>query len=108
MARSLGINLRDVSGSGPDGRVLIDDLGAFVRSWQTSVRRRNRTVGEHGLGEPGQRIPLQGLRRSIAEHMVAAKKTIPHYSYIDECDVSELVALRNESETPALCAEASS
>ena len=52
------------------------------------------------LGTPGQRIKLQGVRRSIADHMVASKKTIPHYSYIDECDVSELVALRNELKRP--------
>ena len=36
----------------------------------------------------------------IAEHMVVSKKTIPHYSYIDECDVSEMVALRNELKRP--------
>ena len=54
------------------------------------------------FGTPGQRIKLHGVRRSIAEHMVMSKKTIPHYSYIDECNVTELVALRNELQTPAL------
>src|SRR5262249_6775063 len=47
------------------------------------------------LGKPGTVIKLQGVRRKIAEHMVLAKKSIPHYSYVDECDVSELVRLRD-------------
>src|ERR1051326_1683267 len=46
------------------------------------------------LGRPGTRMKLHGLRRLIAEHMVRAKHTIPHYSYVDECDVTELVRLR--------------
>src|SRR5436309_935411 len=45
-------------------------------------------------GKPGSRIPLRGVRRVIAEHMVHAKQTIPHYTYVDECDVTELVRLR--------------
>src|SRR5581483_4205108 len=45
-------------------------------------------------GRPGTRIKLQGLRRRIAEHMTLSKKTIPDYSYVDECEVTELVRLR--------------
>src|SRR5439155_137205 len=45
-------------------------------------------------GKPGTRIKLQGVRRAIAEHMVRAKQTIPHYTYVDECDVTDLVRLR--------------
>jgi pyruvate dehydrogenase E2 component (dihydrolipoamide acetyltransferase)/2-oxoisovalerate dehydrogenase E2 component (dihydrolipoyl transacylase) len=40
-------------------------------------------------------MKLQGLRRKIAEHLVDAKKRIPHYSYVDECDVTDLVRLRH-------------
>ncbi len=39
-------------------------------------------------------MKLQGVRRKIAEHLVLAKRTIPHYSYVDECDVTEVVRLR--------------
>jgi pyruvate dehydrogenase E2 component (dihydrolipoamide acetyltransferase)/2-oxoisovalerate dehydrogenase E2 component (dihydrolipoyl transacylase) len=46
-------------------------------------------------GKPGTRVKLVGLRRRIAEHMVQAKRTIPHYSYVDEADVTELVRLRS-------------
>ncbi len=100
MALSLGIDLADVPGSGPSGRVLIDDLGAFVRRGEAAEKKRPQRATAMDLGTPGQRIKLQGVRRAIADHMVAAKKTIPHYSYIDECDVSELVALRNELKRP--------
>ncbi|MCU0962565.1 MAG: 2-oxo acid dehydrogenase subunit E2 [Pirellulaceae bacterium] len=103
LAKALGIDLREVPASGPAGRVLIDDLGAFLRTWQqpppgASTRPRRGAAAD--LGVPGQRIKLVGLRRAIARHMVTAKQTIPHYSYIDECNVTELVALRNELKRP--------
>src|SRR5262245_18104038 len=47
------------------------------------------------LGTPGTRMKLTGIRRKIAEHMVLAKRTIPDYSYVYECDVTELVKLRD-------------
>ena len=43
------------------------------------------------FGVAGTRVKLVGLRRRIAEHMVESKKHIPHYSYIDECDFSDVV-----------------
>jgi pyruvate dehydrogenase E2 component (dihydrolipoamide acetyltransferase)/2-oxoisovalerate dehydrogenase E2 component (dihydrolipoyl transacylase) len=46
-------------------------------------------------GRPGTRIRLLGLRRKIAEHMERSTRTIPHYGYVDECDVTELVRLRD-------------
>ena len=46
------------------------------------------------FGKPGTRIKFQGLRRKIAERMVESKRTIPHYGYVDECNVTELVRLR--------------
>jgi pyruvate dehydrogenase E2 component (dihydrolipoamide acetyltransferase)/2-oxoisovalerate dehydrogenase E2 component (dihydrolipoyl transacylase) len=51
-------------------------------------------VARPDYGTPGTRIKLQGLRRKIAENMVLSKSTIPHYGYVDECDVTELVRLR--------------
>lgn len=103
LAHSLNIDLRDVPASGPGGRVLLDDLSTFLRTSDerdaVAVRPSHR-AGAAMLGTPGQRVKLHGVRRSIAEHMVNSKKTIPHYSYIDECDVTELVALRNERKRP--------
>jgi 2-oxoisovalerate dehydrogenase E2 component (dihydrolipoyl transacylase) len=93
MARKLGIDLAKVTGSGPGGRVVIQDLLSHVRP--ASVAEIQRTSAPQlDFGKPGTRVKLHGIRRKIAEHMVLAKKTIPHYSYVDECEVTELVRLR--------------
>ena len=89
MARKLGIDLARIRGSGPAGRILIDDLVPLV-----SQAAKVPKVSTASLSADGKRIPFTGLRRKIAEHMVASKQTIPHYSHIDECDVTELVKLR--------------
>jgi pyruvate dehydrogenase E2 component (dihydrolipoamide acetyltransferase)/2-oxoisovalerate dehydrogenase E2 component (dihydrolipoyl transacylase) len=95
MARKLGIDLGQVRGTGPEGRILIGDLTERLTA-QTDVPSAHvPSVAERpDFGKPGTRIKLQGVRRKVAEHMVLAKKTIPHYSYMDECDVTELVRLR--------------
>ncbi len=95
MARKLGVDLTTLSGSGPEGRVLIDDLSRTLRRTET---REDKPAGKptpaFDLGRPGTRVKLVGMRRRIAEHLVHSKHTIPHYSYIDECDVTDLVKLR--------------
>jgi pyruvate dehydrogenase E2 component (dihydrolipoamide acetyltransferase)/2-oxoisovalerate dehydrogenase E2 component (dihydrolipoyl transacylase) len=93
MARKLGIDLTLVRGSGPEGRILIEDLGHAVSA---AGKRHVPAEERKEFGIPGTRIKLQGLRRKIAERMVHSKHTIPHYSYVDECDVSELVRLRED------------
>jgi len=94
MARKLGIDLAGIDGSGPQGRILVEDL---TRHLPSGVRERpaERDTPRFDYGTPGTRIKLAGVRRKIADHMVAAKRTIPHYSYVEECDVSELVRLRD-------------
>lgn len=95
LARKLSVDLGRVRGSGPGGRVLLDDLLQFL---QPSDRRDSLKKEDAGpkldLGTPGTRTKLVGLRRKIAEHMVASKRAIPHYSYIDECDLTDLVRMR--------------
>jgi pyruvate dehydrogenase E2 component (dihydrolipoamide acetyltransferase)/2-oxoisovalerate dehydrogenase E2 component (dihydrolipoyl transacylase) len=95
LARKLGIDLGTVHGSGPEGRVLLEDLAPRIQA--TAPAAAEAPVD---YGKPGTRIKMQGLRRSIAQHMVLAKRTIPHYSYIDECDVTELVRLRDSLRDP--------
>ncbi len=95
MARKLGVDLTSLRGSGPDGRIILDDLTQELRhraGEETPKPRRAEPVQD--FGKPGTRIPLQGLRKRIAEHMVQATRTIPHYGYVDECEVTELVRLR--------------
>lgn len=97
MARRLGIDLRQVTGSGPGGRILIEDLGRNMPAAdraETQPRVDPLAELRPALGQAGTRIALRGVRRAIAERMVHAKHTAPHYSYVDECDVTEMVRLR--------------
>jgi pyruvate dehydrogenase E2 component (dihydrolipoamide acetyltransferase)/2-oxoisovalerate dehydrogenase E2 component (dihydrolipoyl transacylase) len=96
MARKLGIDLAAVHGSGPQGRILVDDLTRLVRTAPAAAPEEKPQPAEPrpDYGRPGTRVKLHGLRRRIAERMVQAKTTIPHYSYVDECDVTDLVRLR--------------
>jgi pyruvate dehydrogenase E2 component (dihydrolipoamide acetyltransferase)/2-oxoisovalerate dehydrogenase E2 component (dihydrolipoyl transacylase) len=92
LARKLGLDLTTITGTGPEGRILREDLTRRAAPVAEAPARKQPAGADHG--RPGTRIKLQGLRRRIAEHMVRAKQTIPHYSYVDECDVTELVRLR--------------
>jgi 2-oxoisovalerate dehydrogenase E2 component (dihydrolipoyl transacylase) len=92
MARKLGIDLSGIPGSGPGGRILLEDLTSRLAA-PTAPAARPEAVADYG--KPGTRIKMQGLRRTIAQRMVQSKRTIPHYSYVDECDVTDLVRLRN-------------
>ena len=89
-AREAGIDLRQVAGSGPAGRITHEDLDAFVARGAAPViagRTRNTAVEE---------IKVVGLRRRIAEKMALAKSRIPHITYVEEVDVTELEALRTK------------
>jgi pyruvate dehydrogenase E2 component (dihydrolipoamide acetyltransferase)/2-oxoisovalerate dehydrogenase E2 component (dihydrolipoyl transacylase) len=93
MARKLGIDLGGIRGTGPEGRVLIEDLAPLVAPAEPNERLRPAEP-RPDYGTPGTRIKFQGVRRRIAEQMERSKKTIPDYSYVDECDVTDLVKMR--------------
>ncbi|WP_288378840.1 dihydrolipoamide acetyltransferase family protein [uncultured Massilia sp.] len=94
-AWDLGIELQFVHGSGPAGRITHADLDAHVsghRSSNGAARgdsRYARREGEHAA-------PVIGLRRKIAEKMQQAKRQIPHFTYVEEVDVTELEQLRTQ------------
>ena len=97
MARKLGVDLARIRGSGPGGRVLIDDLAGALRPAEANgmpAAKPARPAVDYG--RPGTRTKLVGLRRKIAEHMVEAKRAIPHYAYVDECDLTDLVRMRGQ------------
>ena len=99
MARKLSIDLTQVRGSGPGGRILIDDLTTLINRIPAEKQAKKEPL-VLDFGRPGTRVRLQGLRRKIAEHLVDAMRRIPHYSYIDECDISEMVKLRTALREP--------
>jgi 2-oxoisovalerate dehydrogenase E2 component (dihydrolipoyl transacylase) len=94
-AWDLGIELQFVHGSGPAGRITHADLDAHVAGRRGGLQagsRDNRYAkleGEHA-------VPVIGLRRKIAEKMQEAKRNIPHFTYVEEVDVTELEALRTQ------------
>lgn len=100
MARQLGIDLTQIRGSGPGGRILIADLKAAIPPAGPPAARPAATRPLPDFGRPGTRIKLQGVRRRIAEHMVLSKRTIPHFGYVDEADVTQLVRLRESLKDP--------
>jgi pyruvate dehydrogenase E2 component (dihydrolipoamide acetyltransferase)/2-oxoisovalerate dehydrogenase E2 component (dihydrolipoyl transacylase) len=96
MARKLGVNLEQIQGSGPDGRILIEDLTSRIKTAEPESDLRPRPSPRllQDFGKPGTRMKLQGVRRKMAENMARAKQVIPHSTYVEECDVTELVRLR--------------
>ena len=93
-AKELGIDLADVQGSGPEGRITHDDLdahGSRGRSLRFNVPA-SRAPGTPRTGE--EQVAVIGLRRKIAEKMQESKRRIPHFAYVEEVDVTALEALR--------------
>ncbi len=91
-AWDLGIELQYVAGSGPAGRITHADLDAHVagRGRAASMDARYAEL------EGEEAVPVIGLRRKIAEKMQLAKRQIPHFTYVEEVDVTELEALRGQ------------
>ena len=86
-AKDLGIDLAQVKAA-EDGRLRHADLDAFLAY---NAGSGFRAAGKRGAD---QTIKVIGLRRRIAENMAASKRNIPHFSYVEECDVTALEELR--------------
>jgi 2-oxoisovalerate dehydrogenase E2 component (dihydrolipoyl transacylase) len=94
-AHDLGVQLQFVTGSGPAGRIEHGDLDAYVASGGKGARAPASGGGSsYAQREGGQEIKIIGLRRRIAEKMQEAKRKIPHITYVEEVDATELEALR--------------
>jgi 2-oxoisovalerate dehydrogenase E2 component (dihydrolipoyl transacylase) len=112
-AREAGIDLSTIAGSGPGGRILRGDLlaadgraaarqptgpGAGSRdvsaAWAAPETSRPTSSGAPSALPETTEIKVIGVRRVIAERMSEAKRTIPHFAYVEEVDVTELESLR--------------
>ena len=88
-AREAGVDLSQVPGTGPAGRISHDDLDSFI-----SGGGRLAAV-QSGVKMTGvEEVPVIGLRRKIAEKMSISKRNAAHFSYFEEVDVTELESLR--------------
>ncbi len=86
-ARDLGIDLAEVKPA-EDGRVRHGDLDAFL------AYNAGSGFGVAGKARADEAIKVIGLRKRIAQNMAAAKRHIPHFTYVEECDVTDLEELR--------------
>ncbi len=115
-AREIGVDLRQVPPTGPAGRVTREDVehfasGAVAAAPQSSSSVDQSAVTLRPAPKPGgqaparrpppraptgaeERIPIRGMRRRIYENMSRSMHTAAHFTYVDECDVTALRALR--------------
>lgn len=91
-AWDLGVELRFVQGSGPAGRILHEDLDAWLQGQGAASSARGGSAYVERNDEDA--VPVIGLRRKIAQKMAESKRRIPHFSYVEEIDVTELEDLR--------------
>ncbi|WP_372619173.1 dihydrolipoamide acetyltransferase family protein [Falsiroseomonas sp.] len=86
-AREAGVDLRQLRGSGPAGRVLHEDLEAFLRGGAATRATPSRR-------DDIEEVRITGLRRRIAQRMAEATRRVAHFSYVEELDVTTLEELR--------------
>ena len=122
LARELGVDIAEVQGSGPAGRVTDEDVRAFAEGGAPAAAPADETREAEAAparptqpsetGEPvstmpsapdrprvrgeqqEDRVSLRGMRRRISDHMREAKDTAAHFTYVDEIDVTDLVGVR--------------
>ena len=109
LAKDLGININKVIGTGPNGRVMKEDIYKFNEELQTKDIQHPKVVQERAkspnlpVSEPIvvsddriERIPLTRIRKTISDRMTQSRFTIPHTTAMDEIDVSKLVEFRRK------------
>ncbi|WP_460949528.1 dihydrolipoamide acetyltransferase family protein [Pseudomonas marginalis] len=90
-ALDAGIQLRLVQGSGPAGRILHEDLDAYLQQRPTQTQT---TANPYAERNDEEQIPVIGMRRKIAQRMQDATRRAAHFSYVEEIDVTALDELR--------------
>jgi pyruvate dehydrogenase E2 component (dihydrolipoamide acetyltransferase) len=92
LAQELGVDLASLEGTGPQGRILEADVHRAAMSGGLSQGQSP----DRELGPEGRRVPLRGVRRKIAEHLTTAHREVPAVTVVEECDFTELNAVRGE------------
>jgi len=101
LARELGVDLFHVRGSGEAGRIQREDVQRVAGQTPEAAPAPRRAAAP---SQADERIPLRGLRRVIADHMVHSKHTAAHTLHVDEADLTELVAMRARAKEKAAAA----
>jgi pyruvate dehydrogenase E2 component (dihydrolipoamide acetyltransferase) len=106
IARELGVDIRQVNGSGPAGRITVDDVQGFVRQAlaggggagapATSPAAAQQPLPDFSKWGDVERKPLSNIRRKTAEHLSHAWNAIPHVTNHDKADITALEELRKK------------
>jgi pyruvate dehydrogenase E2 component (dihydrolipoamide acetyltransferase) len=112
MAQDLGVDIAHLRGTGPEGRVTREDVlraaqeakaspaGGIATSARPASVAGQPAIPSAAAG-PTERVPLRGVRRSVAEHLALSKRTAIHTLHVDEIDLTNLVALRQRAKAVA-------
>ena len=92
-AREAGIDLTQVTGTGPRGRILQVDFEKFLEEFSAPVAS-TPSAGENKRASGATEIKIIGLRRKIAQHLEQSNQEIPHFAYVEEVDITGLESLR--------------
>jgi pyruvate dehydrogenase E2 component (dihydrolipoyllysine-residue acetyltransferase) len=104
LARELGVDIQEVKGSGPGGRISEDDVKLHAKSMLAAAASAAQSPRAGHFAEPElpdfaqwgkiERVSIRGVRRRTAEHLAEAWNTIPHVTHNDRADITELEQLR--------------
>ncbi len=107
LAREIGVDITEVPGTGPGGRISIDDVKEFARRVMNSFGSAGQGAAAAGAAPVGlralpdfskwgetERKPMSGIRRKTAEHLSSAWNTIPHVTQFDKADITRLEQMR--------------
>ena len=104
LAREVGVDIYEVKGKGPGGRISEDDVKAHAKSLLTSVAASAQSAQGRHFAQPElpdftkfgkvERVSMRGVRRKTAQHLWEAWTTIPHVTQQDKADITELEQLR--------------
>ncbi|MDP3581055.1 MAG: 2-oxo acid dehydrogenase subunit E2, partial [Ignavibacteria bacterium] len=106
-AREIGVEINNVRGSGPSGRISIEDVKAFAKALNQQLQQGG-TIGGAVVGVPREtlpdfskwgeidRQPMNNIRRKTAEHLSYAWATVPHVTQFDKADITELEKIRKQ------------
>jgi pyruvate dehydrogenase E2 component (dihydrolipoamide acetyltransferase) len=111
LAREIGVDITQVPGTGPGGRITQDDVKEFSKRVMNSIGTSGQAAAASGVARPGlaaralpdfakfgevESKPMSGIRRKTAEHLSYAWNTIPHVTQFDKADITALEQVRKK------------
>ena len=111
LAREIGVDVTQVSGTGPGGRITQDDIKEFAKRVMNSIGGNGQAAAASGVARPAatgpalpdfakwgevERKAMSGIRRKTAEHLSNAWNTIPHVTQFDKADITALEQVRKK------------